>query len=125
VESGTYATSTVGRTLEEEGFIHTSRRDQVQGVFDRYYAGLREDLVLLTIDPTRLESELRIDPVGDDTYPHVYGPINRRAVVEVAPLNRRGGTETLMSLWVRGMAVRMGIALVAMAVVTAVVLLVT
>lgn len=125
VASGTYTTSTVGRTLEEEGFIHTSRRDQVQGVFDRYYAGLHEDLVLLTIDPSRLESELRVDPVGDDTYPHVYGPINRRAVVDVAPLNRRGGTETLMSLWVKGMAVRMGIALAAMAVVAVVVLLVT
>ena len=68
---------------------------------------------------------MRVDPVGDDTYPHVYGPINRRAVVDVAPLDRRGGTETLMSLWVKGMAVRMGIALVVMAVVAAVVLLVT
>ena len=123
--SGTYTTSTVGRTLDEEGFIHASRRDQVQGVFERYYAGMREDLVLLTIDPSRLESELRIDPVGDDTYPHVYGPINRGAVVDVAPLNRRGGTETLMSLWLKGMALRMGVALVVMAVVAAVVLLVT
>ena len=123
--SGTYTTSTVGRTLDEEGFIPTSRRDQLPGVFERYYAGLREDLVLLTIDPARLESELRIDPVGDDTYPHVYGPINRGAVVDVAPLNRRGGTETLMSLWLKGMALRMGVALVVMAVVAAVVLLVT
>ena len=81
--------------------------------------------MLLTIDPARLESELRIDPVGDDTYPHVYGPINRGAVVDVAPLNRRGGTETLMSLWLKGMALRMGVALVVMAVVAAVVLLVT
>jgi uncharacterized protein (DUF952 family) len=125
VETGTYTTSTVGRTLDEEGFIHTSRRDQVQGVFDRYYAGLREDLVLLTIDTSRLESEVRVDPVGDDTYPHVYGPINRRAVVDVAPLDRRGRTETLVSLWIKGMAVRMGIALAVMAVVAAVVLLVT
>ena len=30
--SGTYTTSTVGRTLDEEGFIHTSRRDQLPGV---------------------------------------------------------------------------------------------
>ena len=122
--SGTYTTSTVGRTLDEEGFIHASRRDQVQGVFERYYAGMREDLVLLTIDPSRLESELRIDPVGDDTYPHVYGPINRGAVVDVAPLNRRGGTETLMSLWLKGMAVRMGIAIAVMVAVAIVVALV-
>ncbi len=90
LETGTYTTSTVGRTLDEEGFIHASRRDQVQGVFDRYYRGLGEPLVLLTLDPARLESELRVDPVGEDTYPHVYGPINRSAVVDAVPLDRRG-----------------------------------
>jgi uncharacterized protein (DUF952 family) len=120
--TGTYTTSTVGRSLAEEGFIHASRREQVQGVFDRYYRGLGEDLVLLTIDPARLESEVRMDPVGEDTYPHVHGPINRSAVVDVEPLNRRGGTETLMSLWVKGMAVRMGAAMLVMLVVAAIVL---
>jgi uncharacterized protein (DUF952 family) len=113
--SGTYTTSTVGRSLEEEGFIHASRRDQVQGVFDRYYRDAGEHLVLLTIDPARLTgADVRVEPVGDDTYPHVYGPIDRRAVVEVTPLDRHGRSETLTSLWVRGMAVRMGLALVVM-----------
>lgn len=86
LETGTYTTSTVGVTLEEEGFIHASRRDQVQGVFDRYYASLGEDLVLLTIDTDRLTPEVRVEPVGEDTYPHVYGAINRSAVIDVAPL---------------------------------------
>ncbi len=123
LETGTYATSTVGRTLEEEGFNHASRRDQVQGVFDRYYAGLGEDLVLLTIDPARLtDAEVRVEAVGDDSYPHVHGPINRRAVVDVVPLDRRGRSETLMSLWLKGMAVRMGIALAVMVVIAVVVL---
>ena len=123
LDSGSYTTSTVGRSLAEEAFIHASRRDQVQGVFDRYYRGLGEPLVLLTIDTTRLgDAEVVVEPVGDDTYPHVYGPINRTAVVDVAPLDRRGGTETLMSLWISGMAVRMGIALAVMALVTVVVL---
>ncbi|MDR7251175.1 uncharacterized protein (DUF952 family) [Nocardioides sp. BE266] len=122
--SGTYTTSTVGVTLEEEGFIHASRREQVQGVFDRYYRSLHEDLVLLTIDTTRLESEVRVEPVGDDTYPHVYGPINRRAVVDVAPLSRTGAVESVMSLWVKEMARRMGLALLVMALIAVVVLLV-
>jgi len=113
--TGTYTTSTIGRSLEEEGFIHASRRDQVQGVFDRYYRDAGEHLVLLTIDPARLTAaEVRVEPVGDDTYPHVYGPIDRGAVVDVTPLGRRGRPETLMSLWVRGMAVRMGLALLVM-----------
>ena len=115
LETGTYTTSTIGRSLEEEGFIHASRRDQVQGVFERYYREAGEHLVLLTIDPARLSAaEVRVEPVGDDTYPHVYGPIDRKAVVDVTPLDRRGRAETLMSLWVKGMAVRMGLALVVM-----------
>jgi len=124
LDTGTYTTSTVGVTLAQEGFIHASRRDQVQGVFDRYYAGLDEDLVLLTIDPARLTAEVRVDPVGDDTYPHVYGPIDRRAVVDVAPLSSRGTPETVMSLWVKEMARRMGIAVAVMAAITVVVLVV-
>ena len=35
-------------------------------------------------------------------------------VVGVEPLNRRGGTETLMSLWLKGMATRMGVAVLVM-----------
>ena len=124
LETGSYTTSTVGRTLAEEGFIHASRRDQVQGVFDRYYAGLGQDLVLLTIDPARLESEVRVEAVGNDSYPHVYGPINRSAVVDVVPLDKKGGTETLLSLWLKGMAVRMGIAIAVMLAVAVVVLVV-
>lgn len=124
LETGTYRTSTVGRTLDEEGFIHAARREQVQGVFDRYYRGLRDDLVLLTIDPSRLESEVRVETVGDDTYPHVHGPINRGAVLEAVPLDKRGRTETLMSLWVKGMARRMGIAVAVMAIVAVAVLVV-
>lgn len=115
LETGTYTTSTIGRSLAEEGFIHASRRDQVQGVFDRYYRDAGEHLVLLTIDPARLsDAEVRVEPVGDDTYPHVYGPIDRGAVVDVTPLDRRGRAETLMSLWIKGMALRMGLALVVM-----------
>jgi uncharacterized protein (DUF952 family) len=123
LDSGSYTTSTVGRSLAEEGYIHASRRDQVQGVFDRYYRGLGEPLVLLTIDTTRLsDAEVVVEPVGDDTYPHVYGPIDRRAVVDVTPLSRRGAAETVTSLWIKGMAARMGIALAVMVLVAVVVL---
>ena len=88
LDTGTYTTSTVGRTLEEEGFIHASRRDQVAGVFGRYYASSTEPLVLLVLDPDLLDAEVRVEAVGDDTYPHVYGPINRTAVVAVEPITR-------------------------------------
>lgn len=123
LDTGTYATSTAGVTLAQEGFIHACRRDQVAGVFERYYRWAGEPLVLLTIDPARLESEVRVEAVGEDTYPHVYGPINRRAVVDVAPLDRRGRPQTLVGVWLAEMARRMGIAIVVMLVVAGAVVL--
>ena len=36
--AGAYTTSTRGRTLEEEGFLHASREEQVEGVRAAYYA---------------------------------------------------------------------------------------
>ena len=46
-EAGDYRISTLGRTLEQEGFIHASRADQWPGVRERFYAGVTEPLVLL------------------------------------------------------------------------------
>ncbi len=94
VRRGAYDTSTRGRTLAEEGFIHASTREQVQPVFDRYYADAPEPLVLLTIDSARLAAPVREERVGDAVYPHVYGPINTDAVIEVQPLNELGAVDS-------------------------------
>ena len=86
--SGRYTTSTRGRTLAEEGFIHASRGDQWQAVRERWYAGVTEPLVLLVIDPDRLTSPVLDEPVpgSTETFPHVYGPIDIAAVVQTIPL---------------------------------------
>jgi uncharacterized protein (DUF952 family) len=84
--AGAYAWSTLDRTLEQEGFIHASREDQWEGVRERFYADVREPLVLLEIDTDRLTSPWSQDPVGDDTFPHIHGPLNPAAVVGVRPL---------------------------------------
>uniref|UniRef100_UPI002FCA9883 DUF952 domain-containing protein n=1 Tax=Aeromicrobium sp. TaxID=1871063 RepID=UPI002FCA9883 len=54
-ESGAYTTSTLGRTLAEEGFIHASRADQWTAVRDRFYGDVTEPLVLLQIDTDLLD----------------------------------------------------------------------
>ncbi|CAN5188629.1 hypothetical protein BH09ACT11_BH09ACT11_20520 [soil metagenome] len=84
--SGFYLTSSRGKTLQEEGFIHASRADQWEGVRSRYYADVVEPLVLLVIDTDLLSAEWREDPVGDDTFPHIYGPLNPSAVTTAVPL---------------------------------------
>ena len=91
--SGAYTTSTVGRTLEQEGFLHASWREQVSGVFNRYYLEAGEPLVLLTIDTDRLDVPWREEAVGEETYPHIYGPLSPPAVTEVQPLDPTVGIE--------------------------------
>lgn len=87
-QSGSYTTSTYGATLAEVGFIHASRAEQTDGVLDAFYADVSEPLVLLTIETDHLEPQWREDPVGDQTFPHIYGPLNVDAVVGVRRLGR-------------------------------------
>jgi uncharacterized protein (DUF952 family) len=79
--SGTYLQSTLGRTLTDEGFIHCSRDDQWEDVLGTFYAGYKNELVLLEIDTDLLTAPWQEDPVGESTFPHVYGPIVPAAVV--------------------------------------------
>jgi uncharacterized protein (DUF952 family) len=111
---GHYGTSTLGRTLEEEGFIHASRREQVADVHRSFYQEVRQPLLLLTIETERLTSPWRNDPVGEDTYPHIYGPLNVDAVLSAQPLNRRGGTDPFLVIFFREAMVRMLMALAVM-----------
>ena len=91
--SGSYTTSTRGRSLAEEGFLHASRGDQWQGVQARYYADVTEPHLLLVIDTDKLTSPLVDEEVPNgDTYPHIYGPLNVDAVVNALPLPAPGQT---------------------------------
>jgi len=85
-----YRTSTLGQDLADVGYIHCSYADQIQDVADRYYRDL-DDVVLLTIDPERLTSRVVDEPDkgGEAEYPHIYGPVDLEAVVEVTPLDQR------------------------------------
>ena len=82
-----YERSTIDQALDEVGFVHCAFTHQVEGVVTRYYAD-RTDVVVLTIDASRLRSELRIENTsgGTELFPHVYGPLDPDAVVAVTPL---------------------------------------
>ena len=75
--------STRDRTLAEEGFIHCSYTDQVEATLHRSYGDL-DDVVVITLDPERLDAHVVDEPAEDGTlFPHVYGPLTIGAVMEV------------------------------------------
>jgi uncharacterized protein (DUF952 family) len=79
-------------SLQSEGFIHCSTLAQVLPVAEKFYKG-QGGLVLLMIEPTLLSSDLKCEPPSGgtpppgvpegDKFPHIYGPINLDAVVNV------------------------------------------
>ena len=75
-----YRRSTVDKSLDEEGFIHCSYADQVADTAGKYYAS-RDDVLLLTIDPSLVPSEIKVE----NGFPHIYGPLPRDAVIRVTP----------------------------------------
>jgi uncharacterized protein (DUF952 family) len=80
-------------SLDLAGFVHLSTPAQVHLPANRLFHG-RDDLVLLHVDPARLNSPLRweagvpTDPVSM-LFPHLYGPLPVEAVLDVAAYRPR------------------------------------
>ena len=74
-------------SLQTEGFIHLSTKEQVDKTLNRYYQNV-PDLLLLHVDTDKLTHELKYEPsTNDELFPHVYGPLNKEAIVTIQRLN--------------------------------------
>ncbi|NOU02773.1 MAG: DUF952 domain-containing protein [Novosphingobium sp.] len=72
-----------------DGYIHMSTDDQLQGTFDKHFAG-QDDLVLARIDLTALRDPVRWEVSrGGALFPHLYGPLPLSAVSAHGPVERR------------------------------------
>ena len=70
-------------SLQAEGFIHLSIKEQVAGTLSRYYQNV-PDLLLLHVDTDKLTSALKFEiATNNEAFPHLYGPLNKEAVVHV------------------------------------------
>lgn len=86
--------SYIAPSLETEGFIHNSSREQILNVANSFYRG-EDDLVILCIDESELastvvwEAPAHPDPdrapreMDSELFAHVYGAISANAVVQV------------------------------------------
>ncbi|MBD2754746.1 DUF952 domain-containing protein [Spirosoma validum] len=74
-------------SLQTEGFIHLSTKEQVSGTLRRYYQNV-PDLLLLHVEVDKLTQPLKYETAtNNEQFPHLYGPLNKDAVVTVEKLN--------------------------------------
>jgi uncharacterized protein (DUF952 family) len=74
----------VPSSFDDDGFIHCATRSQVLRIANERFGG-RCDLIVLVIDPRRVPAEIRLENLegGSELFPHIYGPLERSAVVAV------------------------------------------
>jgi uncharacterized protein (DUF952 family) len=78
--------------FEQDGFIHCTRgADLMMEVANKYYKNTSGEFLLLIISAHALTSPLKyetLDPEMPFPFPHIYGPLNREAVVSILNLER-------------------------------------
>jgi len=79
-------------SLTTEGYIHLSTDKQLLLSANKFYRG-KSDLLVVAINEKRLDEHLKFESADDDSFPHLYGPLNLDAVVEVVGLPLGDGGE--------------------------------
>jgi uncharacterized protein (DUF952 family) len=78
----------VPEPFDREGFIHTTEgREAVSITLTKYYKASAEPWVVLYIDQDRVTPPVRYDDPAE-VFPHIYGPLNRDAIVAVKTIER-------------------------------------
>ncbi len=76
------------RDFARDGFIHcTDGADEMAQVANLFYKANPEPHYYLYIDKTRVRAPVRYDDAAR-LYPHIYGALNRDAIVGVHPARR-------------------------------------
>jgi len=69
-------------SLQSEGFIHASPRNQLSRLANKYHKKTIESLILV-VDKKLVSSEIKWEPATGGLYPHIYGVLNISAVTKV------------------------------------------
>ncbi len=78
----------VPQDFERDGFIHTTDApDEMARVANRFYRANPEPHYYLYIDKALVRAPVRYDD-PEHLYPHIYGALNRDAIVAVRPARR-------------------------------------
>jgi uncharacterized protein (DUF952 family) len=77
----------IADSLASEGFIHCSTVEQVLGPANERFHG-QTGLQLLCIEPEKVAAPIVYEDCYEtgQAFPHIYGPLNLDAVVQIIPL---------------------------------------
>lgn len=85
--------------FSEDGFIHCTRgADVLRLVANLFYREAPGDFLVLVVDPSKLSAPLRDEapdpplppdsPLAGVVFPHIYGPLDRAAIVAIRRAQR-------------------------------------
>jgi uncharacterized protein (DUF952 family) len=84
---------------QRDGFIHLSAPGQVKATVEKHFAG-RDDLLLVSLDTRKLGSALRWEKSrGAEDFPHLYAPLDLKAVAAVEPITTGPNGERIFPKW--------------------------
>lgn len=71
------------QSIEEEGFIHCSTGKLIEETANRLFEG-RDDVLLLIINSSLIDEEVKYELDEDlgKKFPHIYGPISIRCIID-------------------------------------------
>ena len=71
-------------SLEAEGFIHCSDKNQVARSANLHFKGIT-NLILLCINTEKVKAEIRYEDLynSGSLFPHIYGELNLDAIMDV------------------------------------------
>jgi len=72
-------------SIQEEGFIHASPKNQLTRVANKYYKETINPLILV-VDVKKVSVEVKWEPAAGSFYPHIYGALNTDAIIEFQPI---------------------------------------
>jgi len=76
-------------SLRHEGFIHcTAEPEKLEQVANQFYRESPRSYMIACIAVGRLDADLRWEEADAHLFPHIYGPLNRSAVVATLPFPR-------------------------------------
>ena len=65
----------------EDGFIHFSAEEQVEGTLKKYYLN-QKNLILLKVDTLKLDHLIWEQASDGNMFPHLYSPLNIKYVAD-------------------------------------------